>query len=150
MKADVAVQASAASLLPDKAVVTFRRGMIGCPTWRRFIVDALPDPNFRLFRNLDDPEVSFLCVDPYMFVPDYTWELSEEDMRDLDLENPAQAFVMCIMVVRREPVLVTTNLAAPIVIHAAAGLAKQVVQYDSQYPVRYLIAGDPALVEQSL
>jgi flagellar assembly factor FliW len=54
--------------------VTFPEGLVGCPTWKRFvlIVEDAEELPVAMLQSLDDPECTMLVADPKMVEPSYT------------------------------------------------------------------------------
>ncbi len=74
------------------------------------------------------------------FVPGYQLRVTKSDLAPLELQNPQQGEVLA--VVGKNDRGLTLNLKAPLVIHVARRLGRQVVASDDQ-PVQYELAPAP-------
>ena len=133
----VASQAEGDSPSAERGVIVFPQGLVGCESWRRFVLQDDPDGGpVKLLQNLDDPSVGLLVIDPCLLVANYEVDLSEADARLLKL-NGAAAVVYCTLTVREQPARITANLLGPLVINPSAGLGKQLVLANSGYSVQH-------------
>ena len=80
--------------------------------------------------------IALPVLEPFLFEPDYGFELPDRDAEELGMEGPEDAFVRCILTLREAPEDVTANLLAPIVFCRRTHLARQVVLQESEYPLR--------------
>src|SRR3712207_6191481 len=79
----------------------------------------------------------FLAVDPARYFPDYAPALPPAVCADLELDDPAQARLYCLVTVPAEgPAAATANLRAPLVVNPANWRSTQVVLLDGSHPIR--------------
>lgn len=124
----------------DESIVHMPDGMLGFEHCKRFVL-LEDDPNTPLkwLQAVEDPGIAFIVVNPLDFVPDYNFDLSDEDAGTLSLASPEQAVVLTTVSVHTEDEKVTTNLLGPIVINSSTLDAKQVVLQDDRYGTKHLI-----------
>ena len=130
---------------PDGAEITFKNGLVGCPTWKRFLyrIDPAQVP-IAILENLDDPAISLSVIDPFVINSDYAIQMSETDRLLVELEDATDAAVLAILVVKHNPTLVTANLVGPIVINCRTNMACQLVLDNPEYSVRQLVYSETA------
>ena len=121
-------------------LILLEEGLIGCEAWRRFMLDSAPEAApMMLMRSLDEPDLSFIAVDPRAVMPDYRLELSGADLAALG--SPSQTDLAAIVIIntgRREGLTApTANLLGPVAINLATGAARQVIQ--PEYSAHYAI-----------
>jgi flagellar assembly factor FliW len=122
--------------------ISFPDGLIGCPNWHSFVLE--PDavgPAVQVLRCLDDTQVSIFVADPFTILPEYEFEIADEDAAGLDLQNPGEALVFVALTIQDDVEKVTANLLGPIVINVRTGLARQLVLAASNYSVRHPVLG---------
>ncbi|HEU5317863.1 MAG TPA: flagellar assembly protein FliW [Chloroflexota bacterium] len=115
-------------------VITFPAGLIGMESLRRFAL--LSDPRIdpcRWLQSLDDPDVSFVVVDPRVIDPSYSVDFDQGELVD-------SSEVLAIMTIHVDPKRSTANLLAPVLVDLAARTGRQVVRHESGYDVRHPIA----------
>ena len=89
-------------------------------------------------------EIAFAVVSPRRFVPGYQVRIARSELSPLELADIRDAQVL--VVVGKNERGITLNLKAPLVIHLARRLGRQVVANGDQ-PIQYELGGAPAAVE---
>lgn len=125
----------------EDRVITFPQGLYAFEQKQRYILLENQDPGNPLWwlQSLDDPALVFVLLNPFLFKPDYEFELSAEDVEELGLENPREAVVFCLVVIPQDVRKMTANLLAPIIINAQLKKGKQVVLLNKNYTTKHLI-----------
>ena len=126
----------------QRRALLFEEGLIGCPEWRRFVLE--PDaagPAIQQLRSLDEPEVAFYVADPFAILPGYEFEVGEADSDAIELADPGDALVLVILTVRNDPASVTANLLGPLVVNVRTGRGRQLVLADAGYSAQHPIVG---------
>src|ERR1700722_7499733 len=95
--------------------VTFPEGLVGCPTWKRFvlIVEDSEELPVAMLQSLDDPDCAMLVTDPKMVEPSYTVRLTAEDRAALSLSSDGQPVLYCTLSVTADG-WITANMLAPL------------------------------------
>lgn len=126
--------------LPANLRIKLPLGLLGFERTKDYVLVSHEDfhPFFWL-QFIDDPELAFPVVSPFVVLPQYQPDISAEDERFLGLESPEDALVLCVVTVRPEGDS-TVNLRGPIVINRHTLAGKQIVpvnaaRYALQYPL---------------
>ena len=131
--------------MPEPATTTRRKdvvqlpyGLLGFESVKNYSLLTKPDEApFLWFQMLQDPKHAFLVVPPGVVLPDYQPDLDDQDVEFLELESPADAFILNIVTLRGGG-KATVNLKGPIVINRRTWIGKQVIPVNgAQYPVRH-------------
>ncbi len=80
-----------------------------------------------MLTSLDDHEVGFVVVPPWVFYPDYEFELDDRTAERLNVREPADVVVFAVVTLRERPEHSTLNLLGPIVVNRFTHEAAQVV-----------------------
>jgi flagellar assembly factor FliW len=124
----------------DEILLTFPSGLIGFPDLRAFRLfepsDGYP---LKFLQSLEQPEISFVCMDAAAINLDYEVPLGDEDASFLALEKPEDALVMALVVVPQDPRQMTANLAGPLVVNARTKQGRQIQLDTRQYPLQYQV-----------
>ena len=89
-------------------------------------------------QSLATPELAFLMTDPFVFFPDYSFELDDENLDRLGIKTMDDVLVCTLISIPRSGVAdMTTNLLAPVVINRHTMHAKQVVLEKTQYTTKH-------------
>ena len=121
--------------------VTFPEGLVGCPTWKRFvlIVEDAEELPVAMLQSLDDPDCTMLVADPKMVEPSYTVRLSAEDRAALALGKDGQPVLYCTLSVSADG-WISANLLAPLAINPENRTGRQLVLDESAYTTTHTIA----------
>jgi flagellar assembly factor FliW len=110
-------------------ILEFVDGLIGMEQCRRWVLLAdASNPALGWLQSTERAELALAVVSPRRFVPDYTVRVSRRDIEPLALAELSDAQVL-VIVGQAEGALVL-NLKAPLVIHLAARLGRQIVARD--------------------
>ena len=128
----------AATLPPSVVVLSLTDALPGFPRYRDYaLVAADPDGLLFWLQAVAPDGPRFLAAPPAVYFPDYTPVLPGPVRAELDLEDPADAQLYCLLTVPRGDVgAATANLRAPVVVNPLAGRARQVVLADGTHPIR--------------
>jgi flagellar assembly factor FliW len=122
----------------DADVLTFVDGLIGMEECRRWVLlaDAENDA-LGWLQSLERPEVALAVVSPRRFVPDYRVRVARREIEPLRLREANDAQVLVIIASASGSLV--ANLKAPLVIHLAERLGRQIVARDD-HAVQYRLA----------
>ncbi len=131
----------------DESALIFPQGLVGCPQWIHFHLLPEPFENCGELLSDDVPGLGFLVADPAFLGIRYNFELDEDDVEALQLDDAVDANILCVLTIHREPVGVTANLAGPLVINSRKRIGRQVVLDHADYPLRApVLTGEAARV----
>jgi flagellar assembly factor FliW len=121
--------------------VTFEDGLIGQPSWKRFvlIVEDAEELPVAMLQSLDDPSCTMLVADPKMVEPTYTVRLTAEDRAALALGKDGEPVLFCTLSVSSDG-WISANLLGPLAINPVTRVGKQLVLTDSAYTTKHSIA----------
>jgi flagellar assembly factor FliW len=129
----------------EERIITFPRGLIAFEQMKRYIIieNSEKENPFWWLQSVDNPDLVFVIISPFIFKPDYGFDLPPEEVEELGLESPQDAVVFSIVVVPKEIKKTTANLLAPLVINAKAKKGKQLIlqDKDKNYTTKHLIFG---------
>ncbi|GAB4260079.1 flagellar assembly protein FliW [Thermincola ferriacetica] len=126
--------------IEEKDIIFIVGGMLGFEDKNKYILlDHDQETPFKWLQSAEDRELAFVVMEPFIFYPDYEFDLPEEDVRVLGLAKPEQARVFTVLVVPEDVKKITANLKAPIVINLSNKKGKQVILADDRYPVKYYL-----------
>ncbi len=128
------------SEVDERQVISFASGVLGFEDLTRFVLigDEQTYPCMCL-QSVDDPWVGFTVVNPFLLFSDYSFRLAEADRVALKIEDGEPFDTLVIIVVPEDPMEMTANLLAPVIINRRAGLGRQVILQGYPYSVRHRI-----------
>jgi flagellar assembly factor FliW len=126
----------------DVVEINFPAGLPGFPDAHRFELAPWGPAGspFMLLSSADDPEVGFVVVAPWVFYPDYEFELDSGMAERLSLDQAEDAVIFAVVTLRDRPEDSTMNLLGPIVVNRFTHEAAQVVLPSAGYSVRAPLA----------
>jgi flagellar assembly factor FliW len=122
----------------DLVEINFPAGLPGFPHAHRFELAPWGPAGspFMILASSDDPDVGFVVVPPWVFYPDYEFELDPGTADRLGLSKAEDAVVFVVVTLRDRPEDSTLNLLGPIVVNRFTHDAAQVVLPSAGYSVR--------------
>ncbi|NRR23250.1 flagellar assembly protein FliW [Brevibacillus sp. MS2.2] len=116
----------------------FEDGLPGFPEMQFFQISK-EDANVPFFQmqSTEDESIGFWLADPFVFVPDYQFDLPDYAKAALRLDEEDISVAVLNIITLREKGQVTINLKAPIVINRNNRMAKQVILNEEKYSLRH-------------
>lgn len=121
------------------AVVRMPDGLPGFEGCRRFVIIAAPtlEP-LTCLQSLDDPQPSFLAVDPRLVVPGYQLDLPAPARHRIEASGDDRLVWLALVRLQADAALV--NLRAPVVVNPRRMIGVQVMPAESPYSVDHRLS----------
>ncbi|MBF0418533.1 MAG: flagellar assembly protein FliW [Magnetococcales bacterium] len=120
-------------------VIRLEDGLLGFPLSRRYIMFPYSDDSsFFWLQSVDEPEISFIVVNPFDFFCDLEFEISDEDAAAIGLKKSEDAEMFTLVTIPEgHPEEMRTNLAGPVIVNIETRKGKQILlgQYSSRQPL---------------
>lgn len=127
--------------IDEKKILTFENGLPGLEENKRFaLISNEASKPICWLQSLDHQEISLPVMDPFIICPAYSFDIAEEDITALDIEDIKDVFVLNVLVIPQSAHAATINLSAPIIINIRNSRARQIVLDDKRYGVRVSIS----------
>ena len=125
----------------EENILDFEEGILGFEDIHKFGVINSEDPEspFCWIQAIEKPELAFALVDPFAIRKDYDFELNEESVSALGIDEPSQVAVYSIVVVPEDVKRISMNLKAPIIVNTNNKKAAQIILNSEKYTVRHFI-----------
>lgn len=121
----------------EEVIYSFSKGLPGFDDEHQFALIPWEDTPFLYLQSLQQSELSFLLVNPFLFSPGYSFELPEADREELEIRDQVEVYSM--VTIHTQVNRSTMNLLAPVVLNPENRTGKQVVLHQSGYETRCLI-----------
>jgi len=126
--------------IEEKDIIIIVGGVLGFEGIQKFVLlDHDAETPFKWLQAVDNPELAFVVMEPFIFCPDYQFELSDNDIKEIGLSKPEEAVVLTILVVPEDPKKMSANIKAPIIINQTNKKGKQIVLNNDAYPIKYYL-----------
>ena len=123
--------------IDDKKILTFDKGLPGLEEDTRYALLSNEDSRpVSWLQSLDHREVSLPVMDPFLVCPDYSFDISQNDVEALAVDEIKDVYVLSILVIPKNVNAMTINLSAPIIINVRNSKGCQIILDDRKYRVR--------------
>lgn len=119
--------------------VVFPNGLFGFEKYTRYTIKDSEYAPFLRLQSLEDRNLSFLIVDPFIIFADYEADIDDESLSKIDVKSADDIIVMSIVTVPRDGSDITANLQGPIVINKKSNLCEQVILSDAKWRTKHSI-----------
>lgn len=125
--------------IDEDKVIHFEEGIPAFEDEHEFAIIPYDDASPYVFlQSLSTPDLAFLMTVPFVFFPDYEFELDDANQQKLGLEKEEDLLIYTLLTIPAGKVAdMTANLMAPIVINAQTKQAKQIVLENSPYTTKH-------------
>lgn len=120
--------------IPAQDVIEFPFGLIGLGGLRYALIDRNPGTGFLWLHEIDNPALALPVVSPYLFFSDFVVEITPEDQERTGIADAAGAQLYVTVRATPNPLDITANLRAPLVIRDGHGY--QVINIHEDAPLQ--------------
>ncbi|MCR5833368.1 MAG: flagellar assembly protein FliW [Selenomonadaceae bacterium] len=128
----------------EDKVIKFKDGIPAFEDEHEFIILPYEEQSpYYFMQSLKSPELAFLLTTPFLFFSDYTFELDDVTISELDITNEENLEYYSMITIPNGSVrYMTANLVAPIVLNKENMKAKQVVLENTEYTTKHRLFPD--------
>lgn len=131
----------------DRQILVFPQGIIGFEQFKNYaLLDAAQQP-FYWLQSLEVMEIAFVLLNPLVFRPDYSPDVSEEDFEDIELESSEDLLVFSIVTIPENQTRMTANLQGPVLINRKKGMGRQSISMNPKWRVKHVIMDELAALK---
>lgn len=130
----------------EAKVVHFQNGIPAFENEHEFIILPYDEESpYYFMQSLNSPDLAFLLTIPFLFFPDYSFEIDDATIKELDVQNYDKLLYYSMITIPNGSIrYMTANLLAPVVINIENMQAKQVVLENSNYTTKHRLFPEPA------
>jgi len=122
----------------EEEVVRFPNGLPGFLEEKEFaVIPFSEDGTFIILQSLQTPELGFVLTNPFIFYPDYDFNLENQAVDTLDLDSSEDVTVYTVLTMADPFHLTTANLQAPVVVNVKKKLGKQIILTGTAYQTKH-------------
>lgn len=127
--------------IQEENIITFKDGIPAFEDNKKFAIIDNPgdDIPFKWLQSLDDSNLAFIIVNPFIFRPDYEFDIPKPVLEKLQIEAKEDISVYSIVVIPADMTKMTANLSGPIIINIKTNLGKQIILEDNRYTTKHHI-----------
>lgn len=130
----------------ERQKIVFPFGILGFENLRDYVLlDAVQQP-FYWLQSMEVPEIAFVLINPSVFRPDYSLDLLEGDLEEIDLQKDSteNTLIFAIVTIPENNSRMTANLQGPIIINRDKRIGRQSVSTNEKWKVRHYILDELA------
>ncbi|MEW5814151.1 MAG: flagellar assembly protein FliW [Spirochaetota bacterium] len=134
----------------ERQKINFPFGILGFENLKNYaLIDALQQP-FYWLQSLDVPEIAFVLINPFLFRPDYTIDIPDEELEEIGITKPEDCLVFTIVTIPENQTKMTANLQGPILINKNERIARQAISTNPKWRIRHYILEELAAVKDEV
>lgn len=128
----------------EDKIVHFADGIPAFEDEHEFMIVPYDEESPYVFlQSLETPDLAFLMTMPFVFFPDYEFEIDDDNQEKLGLHNQEDMLIYTLLTVNDGKVEdMTANLMAPVVLNTANMQARQLVLDKSRYTTKHRLFPD--------
>lgn len=120
--------------ISEESIIHFPTGLPGFIDERQFALLDFPGNDFfQLLQSLTTPDLAFVVTDPYAFYEEYAFDLDDQTLEILDIEERKEVLILVIVTINEPFEKSTLNLKAPLVLNIVKHRAKQYILQSEEY-----------------
>jgi flagellar assembly factor FliW len=129
----------------ERQKIIFPQGLFGFEKLTDYLLlDAERQP-FYWLQSMDEEQVAFVLVNPFLFRPDYEVNISNEELDGIGIRSPEKALIFSIVTIPGDGNPMTANLQGPLIINRDTRMGKQAVLSDDRWKTKHDIMAELAL-----
>ena len=130
----------------EEKIVYFQNGIPAFENEKEFIILPYDEESpYYFMQSLNSPDLAFLLTIPFLFFPDYSFEIDDETIKELDVKNYDKLLYYSMITIPNGSIrYMTANLLAPVVVNIENMQAKQVILEKSNYTTKHRLFPEPA------
>lgn len=123
--------------IDERNILLFENGLPGLEEDKKYALLSNEDSRpVSWLQSLDHWEISLPVMDPFSICPDYSFDISTEDVDKLGIKQIKDVYVLSVLVIPQNVDAMTINLSAPIIINVRNKKGCQIILDDRKYRVR--------------
>jgi flagellar assembly factor FliW len=132
--------------IDEKQKLFFPQGILGFENNNDYaLLDSEQEPFFWL-QSMDEEQIAFVVINPFLFRPDYELDISNEEMSEIGIMSPEQALIFTIVTIPADGSPITANLQGPLIICKETCIGRQVVLADARWKTKHDILAEMGAV----
>ncbi len=141
---EVATKAYGRIDVDERQQLRFPVGLYGFEEHRDWVLLDAQQPPFYWLQSLDDVQIAFVLINPYLFRPDYVLNVPDEDLAEINDPDQNDVLVFAIVTIPEDYAEITANLQGPLIINRKARIGKQSISLDQRWETKHPIVREMA------
>jgi len=126
----------------ERQRITFPQGLFGFEAFKEYVLlDAERQP-FYWLQSVEVEGIAFILINPFLFRPDYELDVSDEELGEIGIEDPAAALIFAIVTIPGDGGAMTANLQGPLIVNRDSRFGKQAILSDGRWKTKHDIMAE--------
>lgn len=139
---EVMSKASGVVSVDEKHIFTVPHGLFGFEDYHTYAMIEAEQKPFIWFQSVEDKNLAFLLIDPFLFCKDYELDIDDESLHSIGIASPSDVLVMAIVTVPSDGSPITANLQGPLIFNKTNNQCIQVISSDSRWLTKHDILAE--------
>ena len=124
----------------ENDIIKFPNGIYGFEDTKEYVILKMEkDSPFIWMQSITDDDLAFVLIDPRVFTKDYILDVSEEDLKIIEMDDEKDIADYTIVTIPDTVEDMTANLQGPILINVKKQLGVQGISLRNDYTVKHHI-----------
>ncbi len=136
----------------ERQKIIFPAGILGFENLKEYVLlDASQQP-FYWLQSLDMSEIAFVLINPLIFRPDYTPDVSTAELQEINLtaDDKDNSLIFTIVTIPEDQSHMTANLQGPVIINKKERIARQCISINAKWKTQHFILEELAALKDSV
>lgn len=128
--------------ISEEQVIDLAEGFYGFEEFHKYaLLDSEQKP-FIWIQSLEDKNLAFIAIDPFIFRPDYELDISDELLKPIEAASPTDLLVFALVTIPQSGSPITANLQGPLIINKKNKKGLQAVMNDGKWKTKHDILAE--------
>ncbi|MDV4149724.1 flagellar assembly protein FliW [Clostridium sp. AL.422] len=121
----------------ENEIINFNKGIPGFQDLKKFVIKEVgEDSPFSILQSLEDREIGFVLVSPFLVYDDYEINLKDEIINNLGIKSSEEVLLYSLVTLNSTVKEITANLKAPLVINIRNKKGQQYIIDKDTYKIK--------------
>lgn len=126
----------------DKQKVSIPQGLFGFEDYIEYVLLDSENPPFLWLQSVDEKEIAFVLIDPFLFRKDYEANVTNEELAEIGIKSSENALVFVIVTIPQDGGSMTANLQGPLIINKENMTGMQAILSDAKWKTKHDIMAE--------
>jgi len=126
----------------DKQKVSIPQGLFGFEEYTEYVLLDSDNPPFLWLQSVDEKEIAFVLIDPFLFRKDYEANITNEELAEIGIKSSDSAIVFVIVTIPQDGGPMTANLQGPLIINKENMTGMQAILSEAKWKTRHDIMAE--------
>lgn len=127
----------------ENEVINFKKGIPGFENLKKYVIKAVSeDSPFNILQSIEDKNIGFILISPFLIDTSYEIKLSEEIIENLKIEKEEDVCLYSLVTLNEKAENITANLKAPLVININNKNGEQYILDKEKYKIKTKVFKD--------